>query len=463
MKGSKVNMSTKKTHEEFIAEAKNKNPYFDDVILLSEYKNARTKIIYQCKICNTISSVSPSHFLRGAQCKVCSKRRHSSEDYFLERVSDLKDKIEFLNVKYENSNSKIDCRCKVCNQEWTTSATNLMYAKSKCPYCSHKILDENNNIFATRPDLRKYFVNDEDAKQSFEKSDKVVDFKCPDCGRIKSNKIKNVAINGFHCDYCSDGVSYPNKVIRNFMCQTPFQNVQFEYSPDWAGRYHYDVYFEFDNKKYVVEMDGELGHGKKQYRSKKKDIDGKQRDIIKDNLAITHNITMIRIDCKESNIEYIKSQMKLSILKDLLNLDLIDWELIDKQSLNSLLIQVCDYYEKQEKDIFKVSEHFMLNPATVRKYIHRGESLGLCKYDYEYSERLRLLKANGGILKEPIWESNKRQKYWDMISEKYWDAKNQGYSGTWADFRKKYRQEKEQEEILNRNKDSSTTDGSFIA
>ena len=57
MKGSKVNMSTKKTHEEFIAEAKNKNPYFDDVILLSEYKNARTKIIYQCKICNTISSV----------------------------------------------------------------------------------------------------------------------------------------------------------------------------------------------------------------------------------------------------------------------------------------------------------------------------------------------------------------------------------------------------------------------
>ena len=50
-----------------------------------------------------------------------------------------------------------------------------------------------------------------------------------------------------------------------------------------------------------------------------------------------------------------------------------------------------------------------------------------------------------------------------MISEKYWDAKNQGYSGTWADFRKKYRQEKEQEEILNRNKDSSTTDGSFIA
>ena len=53
MKGSKVNMSTKKTHEEFIAEAKNKNPYFDDVILLSEYKNARTKIIYQCKIWNT--------------------------------------------------------------------------------------------------------------------------------------------------------------------------------------------------------------------------------------------------------------------------------------------------------------------------------------------------------------------------------------------------------------------------
>ena len=75
-----------------------------------------------------------------------------------------------------------------------------------------------------------------------------------------------------------------------------------EYSRDWCGSgtrkaYSYDNYFEVNNKKYIVEMDGGLGHGKRTYKSSKKDTNGIKRDIIKDNLAKEHNIEIIRVEC----------------------------------------------------------------------------------------------------------------------------------------------------------------------
>ena len=447
----------KKTHEEFLKEVKKNNPYFDDFEFLTEYVDARTKITYRCKKCGNIVTVLPKSLIDGNQCRFCAQRKNRGNDLFYSKSIDLQDKIEFLNVKYENSNSCIECRCKICNQTWTTTAHCLMYDHSGCPYCAHKILDENNNVFETRPDLRKYFVNIEDAKQLFEFSDKAIAFKCPNCGKIKMATMKSMARYGFCCDYCSDGISYPNKVIRNFMSQTQFQNIEFEYSPRWAGRYHYDAYFELNDKKYVVEMDGALGHGNKQYRSSETDVEGLQRDIIKDELAFNHNINVIRVDCKNSDIQYIKNQMQQTVLSNLVNFNLIDWELIDKQSQNSLLIEVCEYYTNKDKDIFNVAKYFKLNPATVRKYVHKGERLGICKYDYEYSECVRLLKANGSVPKQSNYKSNKRQEYWDLMSQKYWEAKEQGYFGNWCEFRKNYKQN----EILSRNKDSST-DGSFI-
>ena len=153
-------MRKSKTHEEFLSEIRENNEHFDDFEFLTKYVNARTKITYRCKVCDNVTSILPASLLKGNQCKICSQRKGRGNNYFFEKVNELKDKIDFLNVAYENCYSKIECCCKICNNEWTTTAHSLIYSKTGCPYCSHKIINEDNSVYIARPDLRKYFTGD---------------------------------------------------------------------------------------------------------------------------------------------------------------------------------------------------------------------------------------------------------------------------------------------------------------
>jgi len=66
--------------------------------------------------------------------------------------------------------------------------------------------------------------------------------------------------------------------------------------------------------KIIIEMDGGLGHGNHKYKSSEIDIEGKQRDLIKDQLAEINGITLVRIDCINSNFEYIKTNILTSFI-----------------------------------------------------------------------------------------------------------------------------------------------------
>ena len=81
-------------------------------------------------------------------------------------------------------------------------------------------------------------------------------------------------------------------------------------------------------------MDGGLGHGNKTFKTNEKDVDGLKRDKEKNILASNHNIIMIRIDCKESNLNYIKNNIINSQLSVLFNLKNVDWNHIDALSKN---------------------------------------------------------------------------------------------------------------------------------
>ena len=54
-----------------------------------------------------------------------------------------------------------------------------------------------------------------------------------------------------------DGFSYPNKISRQVFTKLPVQNLKFEYQDTWTDKKIYDVCFEYNNKKYIVEIDGE--------------------------------------------------------------------------------------------------------------------------------------------------------------------------------------------------------------
>ena len=99
-----------------------------------------------------------------------------------------------------------------------------------------------------------------------------------------------------------DGISYPNRILRQVVTRLPVQQYKFEYHSDWTDGRFYDCYFVFQNKEYVIEMDG-----KQHYKDSKWTTYEYQKEIdeYKNNLAESNNIQMIRIDCSISQFYYI--------------------------------------------------------------------------------------------------------------------------------------------------------------
>jgi hypothetical protein len=251
------------------------------------------------------------------------------------------DKYIDANVKYYK------LKCNVCGyndlhvEEW-----NLLNGRG-CSCCSgHAVVEEINDIPTTAPWMIKYFQGGYDEAKLYTKTSKKSIYPiCPDCGKVKTKQMLISNINKYMsigCE-CSDGISYPNKFILNLIkqCDNQVKYYETEYSPDWVKPKRYDMYFTTDsNKKYIVEMDGGLGHGNmSQYpESAKLSI---KNDIIKEDLARENNIEIIRILCEPSNFETIYNNILNSELNGILDLSNVDWIKCDKNSMSNMIKEVC--------------------------------------------------------------------------------------------------------------------------
>jgi predicted RNA-binding Zn-ribbon protein involved in translation (DUF1610 family) len=151
---------------------------------------------------------------------------------------------------------KFICFCSSCKQEIIKSSNKL---HQKCPVCSNKkIVKGINDVSTTDPWIVDYLKDKNDGYKYGRKSHKSVMFKCPICGYERENIIEVVTRhNHYSCPQCRDKMSRPNKFIRCLLPKLGLQNLQFEYSDDWTNNKVYDAYFEYNNKKYVVEIDGD--------------------------------------------------------------------------------------------------------------------------------------------------------------------------------------------------------------
>lgn len=183
------------------------------------------------------------------------------------------------------------------------------------------------------------------------------------------------------CPVCSDGISYPNKLIRNILQKLPVENLDYEYSPTWAKPYFYDTYFKFSGDEYIVEMDGGF-HYDKYFNNNSKRENPKyvrERDNLKDVLAIKHNIKIIRIDSQKSEIDYIKKNILESELSTLFDFENFDWMDCHAKSMKSDIKEACDLYNKgyNVNEIATLLNH---NVTSIRNYLHKGTEIGWCNY-----------------------------------------------------------------------------------
>lgn len=378
----------KRTKEEFVHLLSQKRT---DTILIGDYVDAKTKTIFKCLIHNIEWACTPDKILNAKQnCPECAREKNKNKinprkthEKFMESAT-INPSIEIIG-EYTGILDDLECRCKICEGTFIRVAKKTAEGIG-CPICSGRLVIPGINDIATiRPDLVKYFVNEEDTKKYTYGNAKKVQIRCPDCGHEKSMRISSLSLYGYSCPKCGDGVSYPNKFSRYLLDQLPVKNVEYEWCPKWIVEenthpYRYDNYFEYDGKKYVLEMDGGF-HFMKYYKSNLSLEETQDRDREKDMLAENHNIHMIRIDCKMSDSNYIINNILSSELGSIFDLSSIDWDYCKRMACKSYVKSVCDYYMlNKDKRIPEIASLFKLSVHSIQKYLKKGTQLGFCDY-----------------------------------------------------------------------------------
>ena len=222
--------------------------------------------------------------------------------------------------------------------------------------------------------------------------------KCPDCGFEKWMIVANLFKQGFSCNKCGDGISFPNKFILNVLMQLNI-DIELEKKFDWSNNKVFDIYIPTLN--IIIE-----NHGGQHYERGFESCGGRnlkeeqENDILKKELASNNGIEYyIELDCRKSEMDWIKQSIMDSELPKLLNFKEtdIDWLKCEEYCATNLVKIVCEIFESGIKDTPEIAKITRLSISAVRNYLKTGKKLGWCNYDStiaNHNRRRKIGKAN---------------------------------------------------------------------
>lgn len=347
------------------------------------------------KIEDNIKIINTSSFLRMELGNITGKRNCE----YIYKIGENIDNMEVLDT-IRMKNGKSTCKgyklkCLSDGYEWESTEYNILKGK-RCPVCCnspHVIIKGINDIATTHPYLVKYFVDIEDAYNNSYSSTKTVRMKCPNCKKNINKRIELLRY-GYICPICNKSTSMPNRFMYSLLDELSLKynivNFKNEFSGGWLKNRRYDFYFEYNNEKYIVEMNGKQhyingGFEKLGGRSLEEE---KNNDKLKKKEALNNGIdNYIVIDCRESNFEWIKNNIIHSKLNDIFDLNnVIDWNNIIEDSQKSITKEVCNYWylhndiNNEGLSIKYLENIFNISNTTIRTYLKIGTELGWCTY-----------------------------------------------------------------------------------
>lgn len=278
---------------------------------------------------------------------------------------------------------------------------NNFYNGSKCGYCSTNRTHWRDSLAYKYPQIARMIaikengLTFEDCYSIAPFSHKKYYFKCLDCNLVSENKIvlQFIVRQGYSCNFCSDGISIPEKFMINILKQlnVDFQTQLNKSDFKWCGYFKYDFYI----KKYnmIIEING-IQHYEECSLTKRNLFQEQMNDLFKYKCAKVHVDNYIVIDCRYSTLEWLKENITKK-LSNLFNLSDINWELAWKKTQNSLCIKTWELWNNGEHDINKISNILDLNRSTVRSYLKQGVKCNKCDYTKEESKRIGNLKKKG--------------------------------------------------------------------
>jgi hypothetical protein len=283
-----------------------------------------------------------------------------------------------------------------------------------CNVCnSRKVLKNHNDLWYISPKTAQLLKYPERGYQVSYGSNNLEIFVCPRCKYEKPCRVRNVFKYGFPCLKCGDGISFPNKFAFSLLDQLCV-NFMPEYN---FFNFRFDFYFEINNKKYAVEMDGRLGHGNVNKLSGQTAEETKLIDENKDKLAQKNNIEVIRIDSLISDFQYLKINILNSKLAQLFDLNTVNWDKCYSFALSSRVLEASNLWNSGIKNVSKILEVMKLSRCTVIIYLNRARELGWCDYDPKKEQR-KSAKNTGSKNKKSIIQLTLDNNFiieWDSI------------------------------------------------
>lgn len=169
-------------------------------------------------------------------------------------------------------------------------------------YVSGRRVYEGNSLYS-HEEFRKFIVNPDKAKTVTRNSPDFLDFMCPECGNIKSMRVYHLVNHGFSCPTCSTGISYPERFMLSYL---KVKGIPFEYQVKLRNsprRIDFKIYLK--DKEYMIETHG-IAHYNKSSDWYKGTLDS---DTFKRQYCKENNFTLIELDCRESDFNFIKSNI----------------------------------------------------------------------------------------------------------------------------------------------------------
>lgn len=408
--GRNTTKLTDEQHRQRIKEAHNGN-----IVALSDYIDTRHLVRYMCVKHNFEWDGRPNTVMGGStSCPDCQHDRRI--EFLSDTIDSVKEKIynkwgdeyEVVDTEYHGHESKMNFihhrKDGVSHPIYTT--VGRIMADVECAVCcNQQIVKGFNDIATLDPEIASWFTNKEDTYIYTCHSNKKVDFTCPTCGHQMKKSLNQVSKDrDLRCPVCKDGISYPNKFIFNSLRQIEdkLDFLEREHKPEWCRfpfkdyerQGIYDIYFGINDKLFIIEMDGGF-HDKYNHMSGQTVEESHYIDSQKDLLAEKQGIHVVRIDSNykgfEDRYEYLRTNIENSELKDILPLDLIDFDEANIKSQQSLLVEACKLWDKVYKiqDIIKT---LGIHKCNVSVYLKTGQKYGLC---HNYSARESNIRSKG--------------------------------------------------------------------
>lgn len=323
--------------------------------------------------------------------------RRKTHEEFLTEISSINPNIK-IHGRYVNSRTKIQCECKICGYYWNPTPNNLLSSNSGCPVCSGNTVGKGiNDLWTTHPHIAKLLKNPSDGYIcSHANNSKKYTFICPICNCEIDKFVGDVCFHGLSCPSCSDGYSYPEKLMFNILKDI---GIKFQTQKNFGTKHKYD--FFINSLNCIIETHGLQHYENMLYTLCGKTLQEEQlNDIEKMNIALENNIKhYIVIDCRKSELEYIKKSIMQSELPSLLNFKErdVDWNKCDLQSQKSIMIESCRLWN-EGKTKYQIADLFQVAPNTIITYLKRGAKLGICNYDKKNEIEKNKIKCSKPVL-----------------------------------------------------------------